>query len=234
MNTHELDLRIGIVESCLQLSALGLNQGTSGNVSARCDDRMLISPSAVPYDQLKPNMIAAMPLNGAYGSWEGPLKPSIEWRFHLDILRSRPEVNATVHAHPPYCTTLAAARRDIPACHYMVAVFGGNSVRCSGYATPGGEELSIAVLEALKGRSACLMANHGSLATGDSLEKAMWAAAELETLARTYWQTLSIGGPVVLEDYWIDEMHSLLTSYGTQEKRQPNTPAPGNGARAGH
>ncbi|MEL6266782.1 MAG: class II aldolase/adducin family protein, partial [Pseudomonadota bacterium] len=194
MKKAEKELRQGIIEACRKMNALGINQGTSGNISARFEDRMLISPSATPYDAMEPEMVASMPLEGEYGAWEGPLKPSTEWRFHLDIMRARPDVSATVHAHPTYCTALAICRKPIPAVHYMMAAFGGTDVRCAGYATFGTEALSNEAIAAMEGRNACLLANHGMIASGANLEKAMWLAVELETIARQYYHTLLIGG----------------------------------------
>ena len=204
-----------MIDACREMNAAGLNQGTSGNISVREGGTMLITPSATPYDRMRPEMIAAMPLAGDYGSWSGPLKPSTEWRFHLDILRSRPDVGAVIHAHPPYSTTLAVARRGIPACHYMIAAFGGTDVRCAPYATFGTAELSTHVLTALEGRTGCLMANHGMLVCGPTLERAMWLAIELETLARQYYQSLLIGGPVLLSDAEIAEAAAKFGTYGT-------------------
>ena len=166
---------------------IGLNQGTSGNISARHDGRMLITPSAIPYNSMKAEMIAAMPLEGEYGSWDGPLKPSSEWRFHLDIMRARPDVGSIVHTHSTYATVLAIARKSIPACHYMIAAFGGNDIRCAGYARYGTKELSEFALAALDQRNGCLLANHGMIAVGANLDKAMWLAVELETIARQYY-----------------------------------------------
>ena len=164
--------REAIIAACREMNAAGLNQGTSGNISLRQrdsgGDAMLITPSATPYDAMTPEMIARMPLDGSE-RWEGPRKPSSEWRFHRDILRARPEIAAVVHAHAPHATALAMARRAIPACHYMVAAFGGNSVRCCDYALFGTQALSDLVLEALQDRTACLMANHGDdRARGDA------------------------------------------------------------------
>ncbi len=196
------------------MNRAGLNQGTSGNISVRHGSTMLITPSATPYDAMRPEMIAAMPVDGEYGTWSGPLKPSTEWRFHLDILRSRPDAGAVVHAHPPYCTSLAIARRAIPACHYMIAAFGGTDVRCAPYATFGTAELSAHTLAALAGRQACLLANHGMIVCGPTLARAMWLAVELETIARQYWQALLIGGPVLLSDAQIAEAAAKFGSYG--------------------
>ncbi len=217
MKKAEKDLRQAIIDKCRFMNASGLNQGTSGNISARYEDRVLISPSATPYDAMEPEMIASMPLEGEYGAWEGPLKPSTEWRFHLDIMRARPDVGAVVHAHPTYCTALAIARKEIPAVHYMMAAFGGMNVRCSGYATFGTEELSNEAIKALEDRNACLLANHGSIAVGANLEKGMWLAVELETIARQYYNTLLIGGPVLLNEAEIAETARAFGSYGVQE-----------------
>ncbi len=217
MTTDERALRASIIDKARWMNDTGLNQGTSGNISARCGDVMLITPSATPYDAMEPDMLAAMPIEGEYGHWEGPLRPSTEWRFHLDIMRARPEVGAVVHTHSTHATALSMARKSIPAAHYMVAVFGGNSVRCAGYATFGTKALSDAALVALEGRTACLLANHGMLATGASLDKAMWTAVELETLARQYYLTLAIGGPVILSDAEIADAAGSMASYGLRD-----------------
>lgn len=221
MDQAEHDLRTGIIAQCRWMNASGLNQGTAGNISARFGDRMLITPSATPYDALTPEMIAAMPLDGG-GAWDGPLKPSTEWHFHLDIMRARPEVGAIVHTHSTFATVLAITRRGIPACHYMVAAFGGNDVRCGDYATFGTAELSAHALAALEGRNSCLLANHGAIATGADLDKAMWRAVELETLATQYYHALLLeGGPIILSAAEMAEAHKKFGSYGLQDKPAP-------------
>lgn len=217
MKQAERKLRQAIITNCLKMNDTGLNQGTSGNISVRFEDRMLISPSGTPYDALTPELIASMPIEGEYGAWDGPLKPSSEWRFHLDIMRSRPDAGAVVHAHPTFCTTLAIARKEIPACHYMMAAFGGPTVRCSKFEIYGTAELSATALEALEGRNACLLANHGSIAIGENLNKAMWLAVELETIARQYYHSLLIGGPVILSDQQIADTAKGFATYGLQE-----------------
>ena len=215
MKKAETALRRDIIERCREMNANGLNQGTSGNVSARFEDRMLISPSAIPYSEMRPEMIASMPLDGD-GEWDGPKRPSTEWRFHHALLRDRPEIQAVVHAHPTYCTALAIARKDIPACHYMIAAFGGDTVRCAGYATFGTEKLSRLAIGAMKDRMACLLANHGMIAAGENLAKAMWRAVELETIARQYCASLRIGKPVILGKAAIDETLAKFSTYGLQ------------------
>ncbi|PKP79490.1 MAG: class II aldolase, partial [Alphaproteobacteria bacterium HGW-Alphaproteobacteria-2] len=154
----EAALRAGIVAAARALDAAGLNRGASGNLSARLGDGMLITPSAVPYGELTPDMLALMPLAAEDGAWQGPCKPSSEWRFHRDLLRARPELRAVVHTHAPWSTVLAVARRPIPAIHYMIAAFGGPVIRVADYACYGTAELSAAVLRAMEGRLGCLMA----------------------------------------------------------------------------
>lgn len=214
ISKHELQLRQAIIDKCRWMNASGLNQGTSGNISVRHDDLMFITPSGIPYETLTPEMIAAMPLARDDGSHRGPLKPSSEWRIHLDLLRARPEIGAVVHTHSTYATALAMARRGIPACHYMIAAFGGGDVRCADYARFGTRELSDAALVALKNRNGCLLANHGMITIGPTLDKTMWLAVELETIAKQYVLSLQIGGPVLLTDEQIEEARAGFASYG--------------------
>lgn len=213
----ELEIRRSIIAQCLFMNASGLNQGNAGNISVRFGDRMLITPTSIPYEEMTPDMIAAMPVDGEYGAWEGPKKPSSEWRFHLDIMKSRPDVGSVVHTHATFSTILAIARKPIPACHYMVAAFGGDDVRVAGYARYGTKALSDQVLKALKSRNGCLMANHGMLTVGSSLKKAMWRAVELETIAKQYYHSLLIGGPVILSAAEIAETMESFSTYGLQE-----------------
>jgi L-fuculose-phosphate aldolase len=219
MKTDEMTLRRAIIGQCRRMNAIGLNQGTSGNISARHGDRMLVTPSAVPYDEMEPEMIASMPIENDYGAWEGPMAPSSEWRFHLDLTRARPDIGAIVHTHAIHCTTLAIARRPIPAVHYMIAAFGGIDIRCADYATFGSIALSRAVLAAMEGRNACLMANHGMIAAGPDLDQAMWLAVELETLARQYFNTLLIGGPVLLDEAQIADATKSFGGYGLRDTK---------------
>ncbi|MGH6919171.1 MAG: class II aldolase/adducin family protein [Geminicoccaceae bacterium] len=217
---QEHELRTAIIAACKHMNAIGINQGTSGNISARLGDRMLITPSGVPYQDMAAEDLAAMPIEGDYGSWDGPLAPSTEWRFHLDITRARPEVGAIVHAHSTFATALAIARKEIPACHYMIAAAGGPTIRCARYATYGTKELSENALRALEDRNACLLANHGMIATGPNLDKAMWLAVEIETIARQYVVSLSVGGPVLLSDAEIAKVKEGFKSYGPRARDQ--------------
>lgn len=215
---QEIAIRQSIIDACLEMNAAGVNQGTSGNISVRLGKHLLITPSGVPYHALKPESITALVLGeGDEPQWAGPYQPSSEWRFHRDIMLSRPEVQAVVHLHPVFCTALAINRKPIPACHYMVAAFGGNNVRCADYALFGTAELSQNVLQALEERTACLMANHGMIAIGDSLEKALWRAVELEALAKQYLYALQLGAPVLLSDREIAAALAQFSGYGLQQ-----------------
>ena len=202
------------------MNASGLNQGTSGNISAAHHGKMLITPSGIPYDQLKPEHIASMSLVHDNDHYEGPFKPSSEWLFHRAILKSNPAFEAVIHTHSNYATVLSIGRHTIPACHYMIAAFGGNTVRCADYATFGTNELSENILVAMQDRSACLMANHGMVVAGSNLDKAMWAAVELETLAKQYYQARLLGGMVILPNKEIDVVLEKFKSYGLQTKKQ--------------
>ncbi len=213
----ESRLRHEVVACCRELDASGLNRGSSGNVSARAGDIMLITPSSVPPADLTPELIARLPLDQG-GAWEGPAKPSSEWRFHLDLMRARPDVGAIVHTHAPFSTILAIARRPIPAVHYMIAAFGGPDIRCSDYATFGTAELSDHVVTAMKGRNGCLMANHGMLVAGPNLTRTTWLAHELEALAHQHYQTLLIGGGHILTDAQIAETAARFAGYGVDDR----------------
>ena len=210
-----MDVREQLIAAARSMAALGINQGNAGNLSVRTEAGMLITPSAISYDELTADQLALMPFDTDYGVFHGPKRPSSEWRFHMDIMGARPEVGAVVHTHAPYATALAMTRREIPACHYMIARFGGAPIRLAGSALFGTAELSDQVLAALRGRTACLMANHGFVATGATLEAAMLAAVELEALAKQYVLSLSIGGPVLLSEREVlAAVRQFATSYG--------------------
>jgi L-fuculose-phosphate aldolase len=218
MTKEELELRKGIIAACRAMNSLGINQGTSGNISARYGANMLITPSGVPYEDLKPGDIAVMPIEGEYGSWKGPLNPSSEWRFHLDIMRSRSDVGSVVHTHSTYATTLAICGKEIPAIHYMVAAAGGPNVRVAPYATYGTKELSEHAIEALEGRTCCLLRNHGVIATGSNLKRALWLAVEIETLAKQYYLSLAVGDAQILPDGEIVQVIEKFKNYGPKAK----------------
>src|ERR1700735_4460213 len=190
MTRDERALRANIVAKARWMNAAGLNQGTSGNISARYKDVLLITPSATPYEAMTPESIAAMPLDGEYGAWTGPLKPSTEWRFHFDITKARSDVGAIVHTHSTYATVLEIARKEITACHYMMAAFGGTTIRCAAYARYGTKELSDLALKALEGRNGWLLANPGMIGPGATLDKAMWLAGELGAVGEQNYLSL--------------------------------------------
>ena len=201
-----------IIETCLEMTRLGLNQGTAGNVSARYENGMLITPSGIPYERLTENMIVFVDNDGKYD--KGQL-PSSEWRFHLAAYQTRPDANAVVHNHAVHCTAVSILNRPIPAIHYMIAAAGGNSIPCAPYATFGTRELSEHVSVALKNRKATLLQHHGLIACEANLEKALWLAHEVEVLARLYLSTLAIVDPVpVLDDEEIAIVLEKFKSYG--------------------
>jgi L-fuculose-phosphate aldolase len=216
----EKDLRQSLVTRCRDLEKYGLNQGTAGNLSVRLDDTMLITPSAVPYDLLTSAMIARMPLNGNDGDWFGPLPPSSEWRIHLDIFRARPDVDALIHTHSLYATTLSLLRKPIPAAHYMIAAFGGPTIRCTDYASFGTQELSDLAVAGLEDRTGLLLGSHGMVVAGRSLDEAMWRAVELETLAKMYYLASSIGTPAILDDDEIARIVERFKTYGYKPPKE--------------
>ncbi|MGO1120551.1 class II aldolase/adducin family protein [Rhodovibrionaceae bacterium A322] len=199
-----------LIATVCRMNALGINQGTSGNASVRVGAGFLITPSGLAYEDIAPEDVVEMQMDGSFVSANGLRKPSSEWRFHLDVLAARPEFNALVHTHGKAVASLSCLRRDIPAFHYMVALAGGTSIRCADYATFGTQALSDKALVALEDRKACLLANHGQLAAGASLRQALSLAQEVETLADMYWRALQMGTPVILND---DEMAEVIEKF---------------------
>ena len=214
MALTEQDKRIALVSAAQEMDRQGLNHGSTGNLSIRHAGMMLITPSGVESHKLKPELITSMPLDNDTGSFEGPLPPSSEWRFHFDILHTRRDVNAIAHMHSTYATTLAVLNRDIPAVHYMIAAFGGPTVRCVGYAPYGTSELSQLVLDGLNNRDGVLLANHGAIVTGPNMQRALWRALELENLARIYYQAILVGDPIILSDAEIYQTVERFKNYG--------------------
>lgn len=202
-----------LAEAARRTVSLGLNSGRAGNLSLRLGAGFLITPSGLPNEALEPEQMVRVDMDGRY---RGSFKPSSEWRIHRDIYRARPEVGAVVHAHSPYAVSLACLRRPIPPFHYMVAVAGGRDIPCADYATFGTEALSKAVLAALDGRRACLMANHGQIAVGTDLEAALALAVEVEALAAQYWRASLMGKPVLLNDAEMEEVLQRFHSYGAR------------------
>lgn len=208
----ESQLRARMVEVMQAMDARGLNRGTSGNISARLGDGMLVTPSGVPPERLTAE--AMVFIGGDDSIAPGQLKPSSEWRMHMQILRRRPDVGGIVHCHSRHATILACAGKPIPAVHYMVGVSGGSTVPVAPYATFGSEELADSVVTALDGRYATLMANHGQIVAAPTLNFALLIAEEIEEQAAVYWGCLAIGGPNLLSDGQMDEIMTRFKSYG--------------------
>jgi len=208
-------LREAVIATARAMNAAGINRGKSGNVSVRWSgsdgEGFLVTPSGMPYDTIGPDDVVRVTLDGEP---HGVRAPSSEWRFHRDVYRTRPDAQAVVHAHSPFATALACCRRDIPPFHYMVAVAGGRDVRCAPYATFGTQALSDHALAALSGRKACLLANHGILALGSSLDAALALAVEVETLAQMYVHALAAGEPVLLDDAEMATVVAKFATYG--------------------
>jgi L-fuculose-phosphate aldolase len=218
MNDAEYALRKEIIATSLAMERKGINQGTSGNISVRWGEGLLITASGLSYETMAPEDIIYLEMDGTP---HGPHSPSSEWRFHRDIVRARPDIHAIVHAHPVYCTAQAITGKDIPAVHYMIAAAGGPTIRCAPYATFGTAELSPGVIEALEGRLACLVANHGLVACGPNLRKALWLALEVEILAKQYALSRQLGNPVILPDEEIARViEKFKTGYGPKAKVQ--------------
>lgn len=214
MAANEKALRESIIAHGVSLAAAGLGGAPAGDISARIEDSLLITPSGASVASLRPAMIARMPLVGEYGSWKGPLKPSAEWRIHLDIARARPDIGAIMRFQSPYATALAMARKDIPAAHSMIALFGGPLLRCARYAPAGTTELAGLTLEALGQSHAVLLSNYCALVTGATLEAALVRARELETLAKLYTIALSVGRPAILADEEVARIAERLKANG--------------------
>ncbi len=205
----------GLIATARAMAATGLNKGTAGTLSIRHGDGFLITPSGMDYADLEP---ADIPWMGLDGRVEGRREPSSEWRFHRDIYAARPEAGAILHAHSPFAVSLACLRRDIPPFHYMIARFGGSTVRCSAYALFGTQALSDAALAALEGRSACLLANHGMLVFGKHLKQALDLGIELEALCEQYWRACQLGEPVLLSEAEMAAVQERFRTYGRQTR----------------
>ncbi len=211
---NETELRSELVRFANKLDQQGLNRGTSGNLSVRFGDGMLISPSGMGAEGLTEDDIVYVEMDGAArGRWQ----PSSEWLFHRDILFQRGEMGAVVHTHAIAATALACLRKDIPPFHYMIALLGGDNIRCAEYATFGTQELSDNALAALHGRKACLLANHGMIATGADLAEAFRIAVEVETLSEMYLRALQAGEPVLLTAEEFQAAKKRFAGYGKPE-----------------
>jgi L-fuculose-phosphate aldolase len=207
----EQTLRAELVRITKQLDALGLSHGTSGNLSVRYGEGFLITPSGFGAEGLTEDDIVFVHLSGqATGRWQ----PSSEWLFHRDIYVQRTEFDAIIHTHSNAATALACMRRAIPPFHYMLALLGGNSLRCADYATFGTQALSDNALLAMKDRKACLLANHGVITAGKNLAEAYRNTLEVENLSELYLRTLAVGEPVLLTTEEFADAQKRFTTYG--------------------
>lgn len=217
MTSHQANESAASVVHCMRrLFAEGLTTGTTGNASLRSGDGMLITPTGIHPAEMTPEAVVTMDLAGH--PRPGPYAPSSEWPMHAAIYRARTDVGAIVHCHSRCATALACSRRDIPAFHYMVAMAGGDSIRCAPYATFGSSELGQLVVDSLRERRACLMANHGQICVGADLEDALDLARKVEELAALYQACLAIGDPALLGDAEMREVLEKIRNYG-QPKR---------------
>ena len=212
-------LRTRLVQAARGLAESGLSPGRSGNLSVRHKDGMLITPSAVAYQDLHETEIVFLGFDGDQRGEKR--KPSSEWRLHASIYRRHSTAESVLHCHSLYATTLACHGLAIPAFHYMVAAGGGKDIPCCGYATFGSTELARLATEALADRRACLMKNHGGLVYGDSLDSAVDLAHEVENLAQMYWSALQIGKPAILDDEEMTRVVARFKNYGTRNRGGP-------------
>jgi L-fuculose-phosphate aldolase len=215
-----------LLKTSQKLAELGLNKGTSGNCSVRSQDGFLVTPSGMSVEDMTPASMVQMRFDGSFELQveSNAKKPSSEWRFHRDILRpntfsSRPEINAVIHTHSMFATTQACLHKDIPPFHYMIAVVGGDTIRCASYALFGSQALSDNALSALQDRKACLLANHGMIALGRDLEDALAVTVEVENLCEQYWRILQVNpNPPLLSEAEMREVFLQFKGYGKWAK----------------
>lgn len=218
---QETMLRETIIRYACAMHKDGLTVANSGNISARCRDGFLVTPSGVLYEELQPQDIVHLDLHGNHLA--GELAPSSEWKIHADIYRERPEVNGIVHAHSPSATALSVLRKPVPPFHYMVTIAGGSEIPCADYATFGTQALSDNVLQAMHGYKACLMANHGMLAVGASMKAAYLLALEIESLCGQYSEARQLGEPCLLTEAEMAEAKSAFVLYGQRMSKPLST-----------
>lgn len=211
-----LRLRDDLVATARRMSELGLTPGMSGNVSVRTSQGLLVTPSGMPYASLTPDDAVELRTDGTART--GQRAPSTEWRLHRDILAARPDVEAIVHTHSLFCTTISTLRRPIPAIHYAIVTAGSDEIPCADYATFGSAELAVSAVRALGTGRACLLANHGMVALGASLADALRLAAEIETLASQYWHATQLGTPHVLDRDELLRVRARYAEYGQKKK----------------
>lgn len=199
-----------LLETAKELNRRGLNHGTAGNVSVRTRSGFMVTPSALAYDQSTPEDMVQMSYDGDY---LGQRKPSSEWRFHRDIYQNFDQAKAIIHTHSIWCTTLACQQREIPPFHYMIALAGGNTIRCAPYATFGTQKLSDNIIKAMQDRKACLLAHHGVIVYGADLGQAIELLTEVEFLAQAYMQALQLGEVPLLSEQNMQEVIEKFGNY---------------------
>ena len=202
-----------IIDTCLAMNTTGINQGRAGNISARFKQGFLITPSGLAYHKMTAADIVYVGLDGISTD---RLRPSSEWRMHRDIYATHEAAGTVLHSHSTFATALACLRVDIPAFHYMIAVAGGDRIRCARYALFGTQTLSDHMLEALGDRRACLLGTHGMICYHDNLEKVLDLGIEVEALARQYWHARQLGEPVLLSKDEMDAVLNQFSNYGKQ------------------
>ena len=204
-----------IIKFAQKLNSTNLSPLRSGNISLKAqnsnEEGFLITPSGKKYDSLKADDIVFVSLKGNYD--EKGLQPSSEWRFHKDIYLKKTDAKAVVHAHSPHATAVSAHNKDISAFHYMIALAGGDNIKCAKYATFGTQELSDNIIEALENRKACLMSNHGQVAYGDNLNSAFELAEEVENICHQYINTIKLGEPKILSSSEMDVILEKVKNY---------------------
>ena len=208
------DLKQQVIDYSLKLNSTNLSPLRSGNLSVRAkiddDEGFYITPSGIKYEKLKLTDIVFMSLKTEYDYLKianSGLNPSSEWRFHQDIYRKKPEAKAIVHTHSAHATAISTHRKSIPPFHYMIALMGGDDIKCAEYATFGTKELSQNILKALEKRKACLIANHGQIAFAESLSKAFELAQEVENICHQYFLAIKLGEP---KNLTFAEMQKIL------------------------
>jgi L-fuculose-phosphate aldolase len=210
-------LREDLVSTARRMSELGLTPGMSGNVSVRTPTGMLVTPSGMPYSELVPDDAVELKHDGSMRAAQRT--PTTEWQLHRDILGARQDISAIVHTHSLFCTTISCLRREIPAIHYMVVLAGTDAIPCAEYATFGSAQLALNAVTALGGGNACLLANHGMVALGENLAKALRLAAEVETLASQYWHAAQLGTPHILDADELARVRAKIAGYGQTRSR---------------
>ena len=209
-----LEKRKEVIKYSIKLNTMNLSPLRSGNISVKSIENsvegFLITPSGKKYDTLKEEDIVFVSNDGNHDT---NLKPSSEWKFHKDIYLKKTDAKAIVHAHSPHATAVSAHGKDIPAFHYMIALAGGDSIKCAKYATFGTQELSDNIINALENRKACLMSNHGQVAFGENLESAFELAEELENICHQYINTIRLGVPKILSSSEMDVILEKVKNY---------------------